>query len=68
MNDERAREFVSRATWTFAKTMASFAPHEYVVRGELGDPELEGWFEDFVRRIRANGYRAKWHHRRSPAR
>ena len=34
MTFERAKKFIDEQTWTFAKTYANKAPHEYIVRGK----------------------------------
>lgn len=33
------REFINEQKWTFAKTYATFAPHEYIVRNKVEDKE-----------------------------
>ena len=50
-DNKRIREFVSRYPWTFAKTYAEFAPHEYYVKDKLdlfGKEEFV-WFVEFIR-------------------
>ena len=48
---KRIRLFVSRYPWTFAKTYADFAPHEYYVKDKLDDAGQEEfvWFVEFIR-------------------
>jgi len=48
-------QFVAKAPWRFAKTMAD-TPHEYTVRGQTPDEE----FEAFVRYTREHGYKARF--------
>ena len=50
-DNNRIRDFVSRYTWTFAKTYADFAPHEYYVKEKLDDQGQETfvWFVEFIR-------------------
>ena len=52
---KRIREFVSKYPWTFAKTYAEFAPHEYYVKDEL-DEHGQAEFVWFVEYIRDNGF------------
>ena len=35
-SEEDFRDFVDRFPWTFAKTYAAFAPHEYIVLRKVG--------------------------------
>lgn len=55
MTFERMKEFISRQSWTFAKTMADFAPHEYILKFKLSEGEQKE-FERVVIFIRDNGY------------
>jgi len=50
-DDNRIRDFVSRYAWTFAKTYADFAPHEYYVKDKLDEKGQEDfvWFVEFIR-------------------
>ncbi len=41
MNETTLREFIDRETWTFAKTYANKAPHEYIVRGKVKSSDEE---------------------------
>jgi len=50
--------FVENVSWRFAKTYAKTAPHEYVVKDKLGDPNLEKMFEQVIVFIRGNGFLA----------
>jgi hypothetical protein len=45
---ERAREFIAGVQWTFAKTMAHYNPHEYIVERVEGGDEFTA-FVAFVR-------------------
>lgn len=56
---KRIREFVSKYPWTFAKTYAEFAPHEYYVKDEL-DEYGQAEFVWFVEYIRDNGFDCKF--------
>ena len=49
--NNRIREFVSKYPWTFAKTYAEFAPHEYYVKDKLDETGQEEfvWFVEFIR-------------------
>lgn len=54
------RNFVSKFTWTFAKTYAKTASHEYIVMNKVG---LE-YKPDFVKAahfIRENGFEAYYY-------
>ena len=53
-NIHRFRTWIAEQEWTFAKTYAETAPHEYIVRTELSDDDVE-IFVDFVQYIRDNG-------------
>ncbi len=35
------REFINKQSWTFAKTYAEKAPHEYIVRGKHAGTDEE---------------------------
>ncbi len=53
------QQFIRRNTWIFAKTYASFCPHEYVVKERLAkDDQLI--FEQIVSFIRKRGYTANY--------
>lgn len=56
---KRIRSFVSKHPWTFAKTYAEFAPHEYYVKDKL-DEEGKEEFVWFVEYIRDNGFDCKF--------
>ena len=47
------KEFFDRQSWTFAKTYADRAPHEYIVRGRHEGTDAE--FMDAVRYIQDAG-------------
>ncbi len=53
-------EFINSVEWTFAKTYAKTAPHEYVVKDKLASEEMKRVFESFVIFIREHGYRAEF--------
>ena len=59
MNHEALRDFICRHEWTFAKTYASFCPHEYIVMRKLPGEE---WplFPEIARFIRENGFVAEY--------
>lgn len=57
--NNRIRDFVSRYPWTFAKTYAEFAPHEYYVKDYLDD-EGKAEFVWFVEFIRDYGFNCKF--------
>lgn len=50
-NRNRIRNFVSKYPWTFAKTYADFAPHEYYVRDKLDEAGKKEfvWFVEYIR-------------------
>ena len=48
------REYFESQNWTFAKTYAAFAPHEYIVRNKVADKEM---FDNAVNYILNNGVR-----------
>lgn len=58
-DDNRIRDFISRYPWTFAKTYADFAPHEYYVKDKLDERGQED-FVWFVEYIRENGFDCKF--------
>ena len=51
------RNFVSKFKWTFAKTYAATAPHEYIVLGKVG-LEHKSDFISIARFIREAGFKA----------
>lgn len=57
--EKRIRAFVARYPWTFAKTYADFAPHEYYVKDKL-DEQGKKDFVWFVEYIRDNGFDCKF--------
>ncbi len=59
MTEQKIKDFVERYPWTFAKTYAKFAPHEYYVKHEL-DEEGQKDFVEFVLYIREVGFKAKF--------
>lgn len=50
---EEIKEYIASVHWTFAKTYAETAPHEYTVRD--WNPDKEELFVKFVEFIRKNG-------------
>ncbi|QFJ56357.1 hypothetical protein [Pseudobutyrivibrio xylanivorans] len=58
-DNDRIRQFVSKYPWTFAKTYADFAPHEYYVKDKL-DEEGKDEFVWFVEYVRENGFDCKF--------
>ena len=59
MNHEVLRDFICRHEWTFAKTYASFCPHEYIVMKKQSGEE---WplFPEIAKFIRENGFVAEY--------
>lgn len=55
MTYERMKEFIAQQSWVFAKTMADFAPHEYILKFKLSEKDQKE-FERIVLFIRDNGY------------
>jgi hypothetical protein len=55
-------EFVNRFKWTFAKTYAKKAPHEYIVLNKVGI-EHKAEFVDVAKFIREAGFRANYYSR-----
>ena len=55
MTHSEFQQFITRNSWTFAKTYASFCPHEYVVKDRLAGEE-QRIFEQIVEFIRENGF------------
>lgn len=47
-------DFIQKQNWKYAKTYASFAPHEYIVKQECEGTPQE--FEDAVKFIRDYGF------------
>ena len=61
-SEDDFRSFVQRFSWTFAKTYAETAPHEYVALNKVGVHNKD----DFIKAaqfIRDNGYRAMYYTR-----
>ena len=48
------KEYFDAQKWTFAKTYAAFAPHEYIIRERMSDKET---FDRAVKFIQDNGIR-----------
>lgn len=57
MNHEEFLQFTAGNRWTFARTYASFCPHEYVVKDRLPENEKKR-FEEIVAYIREKGFTA----------
>lgn len=57
LSDKEIADFIERNTWYFAKTYASFCPHEYVVKNRLSEEDKD-FFEKFAQHIRDNGWNA----------
>lgn len=53
------RDIVRNEAWTFAKTYAKTAPHEYVVKGKTKVSEQK--FKEIVQFIRTQGFPAYWY-------
>jgi hypothetical protein len=56
-NENEFRDFVSKFKWTFAKTYATTAPHEYIVLRKVG-LEHKADFINAAQFIRDAGFRA----------
>ena len=41
MDTKALKDFINRQAWTFAKTYANKAPHEYIVRGRINGTDEE---------------------------
>lgn len=52
---EKIEQFVENIEWTFAKTYADTAPHEYIVREKISD-EDQKMFDLFATFIEKEGY------------
>ena len=52
------KEFFERQNWTFAKTYAEKAPHEYIIRSKIAGNDSE--FIEAVQYIRDNGIKASF--------
>lgn len=55
MENFNVNEFIAKQNWTYAKTYAAFAPHEYVVRGKQNGTNEE--YDAFGEYIQKNGIR-----------
>jgi hypothetical protein len=60
--DKDFRDFVNKFKWTFAKTYANKAPHEYIVLGKVG-VEHKAEFVNVARFIREAGFKAYYYRR-----
>ncbi|NLH77855.1 MAG: hypothetical protein GX465_12535 [Acidobacteria bacterium] len=61
--EKELREFVSEFKWTFAKTYAKTAPHEYIVLDKVGI-EHKAEFAAVARFIREAGFEAYYYRRK----
>jgi hypothetical protein len=59
IEQDRLREFIAAADWTFAKTMP-WAPHFYALKHECRRRGLGEAFEELVDAIVTHGYPARW--------
>ncbi len=57
-DDERFLTVVAELGWTFAKTYAATAPHEYIVKGRTCPPEV---YEEMSALVAAYALPEKWH-------
>lgn len=57
---ENINNFVASAQWTFAKTYAKTAPHEYIVRDKLSNANQK-LFDEFADLINREGYEQKFY-------
>ncbi len=53
----KLKEFAEKYPWTFSKTYARTAPHEYVVRENVADDES---FDEIVMLIREKGFKCNF--------
>lgn len=53
-------DFINSGKWTFAKTYAKTAPHEYIVRDHLSDEDKNA-FDAFLDLINKEGYEQKFY-------
>lgn len=60
MTQEEAQAIIERAAWTFARSTADVAPHEYVVKGWDRDDITEAEFWRFVELIKTTGREEVW--------
>lgn len=61
MQEKEVRELIARQRWVFAKTFATFAPHEYIVKGKCNARKEE--FEAFMDYILEKGIRMFYYKR-----
>lgn len=59
MTEQKIKDFITRYSWTFSKTYAKFAPHEYYVKDNLDEQGKED-FVEFVIFIREVGFPCKF--------
>lgn len=60
MTEKEVQSFIDRAAWTFAKSTADVAPHEYVVKGWDRDDITEKEFWQFAELIKTTGRKEIW--------
>ncbi len=60
--EEQFRNFVNKFDWTFAKTYANTAPHEYIVLDKVGLEHREEFIK-IARFIREKGFEAYYYSR-----
>lgn len=59
MTQEEIRDFIGRYPWTYAKTYAKTAPHEYYVKEKLDDAGQKD-FVRFITFVREAGFSCKF--------
>ncbi len=64
MNQEQMRVFVNKFQWTFAKTYANKAPHEYLVLSRIKDEEDRRTFLEVAQFIYDDGFTAFYYKRK----
>jgi len=57
---EKYVKFIERNQWIFAKTYATTAPHEYLVKDKLSRPDQK-LFEEITQFIRDYGYEQRFY-------
>ena len=58
MDLQKFKDFIEKQNWTFAKTYAQTAPHEYIIHGETKGDNTE--YEQAVDFIKKNGFLGYW--------
>ena len=59
---DRARAFIAKARWVFAKTL-EWAPHEYTVRGDCARAGLDAefaWLRSWILEVGYDRFDSRW--------